>query len=197
MNSRSLRRVAVWACLLPVPAFAHSGTGLAGGLAAGFSHPWNGLDHLLAMAAVGLWGAFFGRPMVYLLPMIFPAMMVCGAVLGMFGVWLPPVEIGIAASLLMLGVCVAGALRLPTREACLIVAVFAIFHGYAHGQELPSAADPVGYSIGFVFATGLVHLSGIALGMLKYNAAGLRVIRGCGAAIVIVGGCLLVRAVIL
>ena len=147
------------------------------------------------MAAVGLWGAFLGRPLVYLLPVIFPLMMVCGAVLGMLGVWLPPVEAGIAASLLMLGVCVAGGLRLPVREACLIVAMFAVFHGYAHGQELPSAADPVGYSMGFVLATGLVHLSGIALGLLKDSTVGLRLIRSCGIAIAVVGGYLAVRTV--
>ena len=149
---------------------------------------------MLAMAAVGLWGALLGRPLVYLLPMIFPFIMVCGAVLGMFGAWLPPIEIGIAASLLMLGVCIAGAWRLPVREACLVVAVFAVFHGYAHGQELPSAADPVGYSIGFVFATGLVHLCGITLGMLKDSVLGLRLIRGCGGAIAVVGGYLVTQA---
>jgi urease accessory protein len=195
LNPRWLGRALVSACLLPMPASAHNGTGLAGGFAAGFSHPWSGLDHLLAMAAVGLWGAFLGRPLVCLLPMIFPLMMVGGAVLGMFGVCLPPVEAGIASSLLILGACVAGGLRLPTREACLIVAVFAVFHGYAHGQELPSAADPAGYSLGFVAATGLVHLSGVALGMRKDSIAGLRLIRGCGAAIVLVGGCQLLRAV--
>lgn len=174
-----------------MPAQAHDGTGLAGGFAAGFAHPWSGCDHLLAMAAVGIWGAFLGRPLVGLLPLIFPAMMVGGAVLGMCNLWLPPVEIGIAVSLLVLGGCIAGALRLPVPAACAIVAVFAVFHGYAHGQELPSAADPVGYSMGFVLATGLVHLCGIALGRLQHGAAGRRLLQACGGAIALAGAWLL------
>jgi urease accessory protein len=191
------RAAIMTACLWSstIAAHAHDGTGLAGGFVAGFAHPWSGCDHLLAMAAVGIWGAFLGRPLVGLLPLIFPLMMVAGAVFGMCNLWLPPVETGIAVSLLVLGGCIAGALRLPVGAACSIVAVFAVFHGYAHGQELPSAADPVGYSMGFVLATGLIHLCGIALGRLKDGGAGLLVLlRACGGGIAMMGAWLLFRA---
>lgn len=173
--------------LLAGPALAHSGTGLAGGFTSGFLHPLNGPDHLLAMVAVGLWGAFLGRPLVYVLPMIFPAVMAIGGVLGMAGVPMPPVEIGIALSVLLLGLAVAAALKAPVWAASFVIAVFAIFHGYAHGQELPSAADPVGYSVGFVLATGLLHVVGIGLGSLNRNRLGAAVARGLGGGIAAAG----------
>src|SRR5580658_8176127 len=119
------------------PAAAHTGTGLPGGFVSGFIHPFSGLDHLLAMVSVGLWGAFLGRPLIYVLPVVFPAMMVGGAILGMFLVPLPPVEIGIALSVLVLGGCIALSVKAPVSAACVVVAIFAIFHGYAHGRELP------------------------------------------------------------
>jgi len=169
------------------PAAAHSGTGLAGGFAAGFQHPLSGWDHLLAMVAVGLWGAFLGRPLIYLLPVTFPLMMVAGAILGMFGLPVPPVEIGIAVSVIVLGGCIAAAWRAPTAFAILIVAGFALFHGYAHGRELPSAADPIGYSTGFVLATGLLHVAGIAIGLFADRRGGALAIRTGGAAIAATG----------
>ncbi|MDF0546556.1 HupE/UreJ family protein [Sphingobium sp. H39-3-25] len=169
------------------PAAAHGGTGLAGGFAAGFQHPLSGWDHLLAMIAVGLWGAFLGRPLIYLLPVTFPLMMVVGAVLGMFGLPAPPVEIGIALSVIVLGGCIAAAWRAPTVIAVVIVAGFALFHGYAHGRELPSAADPIGYSTGFVLATGLLHVAGIAIGLLADRRGGALAIRTGGAAIAATG----------
>jgi urease accessory protein len=181
-----------WRSLLlvfPSAAVAHTGTGLAGGLAAGFAHPFTGSDHLLAMVCVGLWGAFLGRPLLYVLPIVFPLIMVGGAVLGMFGVPLPPVEMGIALSVIVLGTCIALAWRAPVWMAVAIVSTFAIFHGYAHGRELPSAADPVGYSSGFVLATGLLHLAGIALGCLNQ-----RLTRALGAAIGAVGCWFVYRA---
>src|SRR5258708_23604563 len=128
--------------LLPIPAAAHMGTGLPGGFESGFIHPFSGFDHLLAMVSVGLWGAFLGRPLIYALPVIFPAMMVAGAIMGMFVMPLPSVEIGIALSVLVLGSCIALSVKAPVWAACLIVAVFAVFHGYAHGMELRSAAEP-------------------------------------------------------
>ncbi|HEX2560189.1 HupE/UreJ family protein [Phenylobacterium sp.] len=170
------------------PAFAHEGAGLAGGLAAGLAHPLHGLDHLLAMVAVGLWGAFLGRPLVFALPVIFPLVMALGGVMGMAAVPVPPVEIGIALSVLVLGGAIAAAVRAPVWAAALLVAVFAIFHGYAHGQELPSAADPVGYSAGFVLATGLLHLAGVALGLIAARPGGVLALRGVGALIAAAGG---------
>jgi urease accessory protein len=171
---------ALAALLLGSPAEAHMGTGLAGGFASGFNHPLAGFDHLLAMVSVGLWGAFLGQPLIYVLPVIFPAVMVGGAVLGMLDVPVPPVEIGIALSVLVLGCCIALSLKAPVWAASLIVAAFAVFHGYAHGKELPSAADPVGYSVGFVLATGLLHVLGICIGFLNDRPGGVIATRSAG-----------------
>jgi urease accessory protein len=164
-------------------AMAHTGTGLAGGFIPGFMHPFTGLDHLLAMICVGVWGAFLGPPLIQALPIVFPAMMVGGAALGMLGVPVPPVEIGIALSVLVLGGCIASGIQAPVWAASLIVAAFAVFHGYAHGKELPSAADPIGYSAGFTLATGMLHVLGIGIGCLRDRPGGAVAIRSLGAAI--------------
>lgn len=111
------------------PVSAHTGTGLAGGFGSGFVHPFSGFNHLLAMVSVGLWGAFLGPPLIVALPVIFPAVMAFGGVLGIMGVPLPPVEIGIAVSVAVLGAPIAGRVRPPVWLACAIVAVFAVFHG--------------------------------------------------------------------
>lgn len=169
------------------PAAAHIGTGLPGGIASGFRHPFTGWDHLLAMVSVGIWGAFLGRPLIYALPVIFPLMMVGGAALGMFAVPIPSPELGVAVSVLVLGLCIALAVRAPTWVACAIVAAFAVFHGYAHGVELPSAADPVGYSVGFVLATGILHVCGIGIGLLNDRPHGVVVTRTMGAVVAVVG----------
>jgi urease accessory protein len=147
------------------------------------------------MVSVGLWGAFLGRPLIYLLPVIFPAVMAGGAVLAMFGVPLPPVELGIALSVFVLGACIGLAIKAPIWAAALIVATFALFHGYAHGRELPSAADPVGYSAGFVLATGLLHVAGIAVGTLNARPGGRAVTRTAGGLIAAVGVWFLYQAV--
>lgn len=167
-----MKNVALLLLLVAAPASAHNGTGLPGGFIAGFLHPLTGPDHLLAMVAVGLWGAFLGRPLLYLLPVIFPLMMVMGAELGMLDAPMPPVEIGIAVSLLALGTAIAAGWSAPVWLACSIVGVFALFHGYAHGRELPSAANPYAYSAGFVLATGSLHVFGILLGTLKMRSLG-------------------------
>jgi urease accessory protein len=180
--------------LLPIPAAAHMGTGLPGGFESGFIHPFSGIDHLLAMVLVGLWGAFLGRPMIYVLPVIFAAMMVAGAIMGMFLVPLPPEEIGIALSVLVLGGCIALSVRAPVWAACVVVAIFAVFHGYAHGKELPSAAGPVAYSVGFVLATGSLHVSGICLGLLNDLHRGIVVTRGMGGIVAMLGVWFLYRA---
>lgn len=182
--------------LLGGQADAHTGTGLPGGFASGFRHPFSGLDHLLAMVSVGLWGAFLGRPLIYLLPVIFPTVMAGGAVLAMIGLRLPPVEIGIALSVLVLGACIALAVKAPVWVASLIVATFALFHGYAHGMELPSAADPVGYSVGFVLATGLLHVLGVGIGTLNARPGGLVVTRSAGGLIAVTGAWFLYTAVV-
>jgi urease accessory protein len=176
------------------PVAAHQGATIAGGFSTGFMHPLGGVDHLLAMVAVGLWGAFLGRPLIVVLPVIFPTVMAVGGALGMAGVDLPPVETGIALSVLVLGLMIALGVRAPVWIAAPIVAVFAIFHGYAHGQELPSALDPVAYSLGFVLATGLLHVAGIGLGLINRVHGGMVVTRGIGAAIAAAGVWFLVKA---
>jgi urease accessory protein len=193
--SRVVAVATIAALFIGGAAEAHTGTGLVGGFASGFKHPLTGLDHLLAMVSVGLWGAFLGRPLIYALPVIFPAVMVGGAVLGMLNVPMPPVEVGIALSVLVLGGCVAFSVKAPTWAASLIVATFAVFHGYAHGKELPSAADPIGYSVGFVLATGLLHVLGIGLGFLKDRPGGVIAIRGLGTFIGVTGVWFLYKAI--
>ena len=151
---------------------------------------------MLAMISVGLWGAFLGRPLIAVLPMLFPAMMAVGGALGMIGVAVPPVEIGIAVSVLVLGGAIAAKWRPPVWAAVAIVAIFALFHGYAHGHELPSIADPIAYSLGFVIATGLLHIVGIAIGAVGRWPAGALSIRAAGAAIALLGAQFLYLAVV-
>jgi|Deesub1362B_J571_1020462.scaffolds.fasta_scaffold01609_3 urease accessory protein len=194
-SPRALVLALVLAAALPAPAFAHEGTGLAGGFAAGFVHPLTGFDHMLAMIAVGLWGAYLGRPLVAALPVIFPSLMALGALLGMAGAPLPPVEAGIALSVLVLGLAIAFAFKPPNWLACVIVGIFGLFHGYAHGRELPSAADPVGYSAGFVLSTGFLHIGGVGLGFLKERSWGARLITGAGALIACSGVFFMTRLV--
>ena len=170
------------------PAEAHVGTGLAGGFVSGFLHPLTGWDHLLAMVSVGLWGAILGKPLIVALPVIFPTMMVVGAFMGILHVPMPPTEIGIALSVLVLGSVIALGYKAPVWLACVIVAIFAIFHGYAHGRELPSAADPIGYSTGFVLSTGLLHVCGIVIGLVNEHPKGKLVVKGLGA-LVVAAGC--------
>jgi urease accessory protein len=193
MSGFAFRQAAAMSCLALASALysgsaeAHVGTGLPGGVAEGFAHPFGGFDHLLAMVSVGLWGAFLRRPLIYVLPVVFPVVMVAGAALGMFGIPLPRVEIGVAVSVLVLGACIAAAWKAPIAAASLVVAVFALFHGYAHGRELPSAADPVGYSFGFVLATGLLHVLGIGIGALADRPKTMLIVRVLGAAIACIG----------
>lgn len=187
--------LALVAVLAAGPALAHAGDPLTGGFVSGFLHPLTGPDHLLAMVAVGLWGAFLGRPLVFLLPVIFPTVMALGGVLAMAGAPAPPVELGIALSVVLLGAAIAAAFRAPVWLASVVVGVFGLFHGYAHGLELPTAADPVGYSAGFVLATGMLHVVGIGLGLLKDVRHGARAIRTIGALIAIAGVYFLAQAV--
>lgn len=175
------------AAVLSSPAMAHMGTGLPGGFRSGFLHPLTGLDHALAMISVGLWGAILGRPLVIALPTIFPLMMTVGAGAAIAGMPAPPVELGIALSVLTLGLLILFEVRAPVFIACAVVAAFAYCHGYAHGAELPSAADPIGYSAGFVLCTGLLHVVGITLGLLKASPTGSIALRAGGGAIAVCG----------
>lgn len=177
------------------PAAAHTeARALGGGLLAGLLHPLAGPDHVVAMVGVGLWGAFLGAPAIWVLPVVFPLVMAAGGLLGLLGVLLPGVEIGIALSALVIGALVAARARPPLMLAAVIVAAFAVFHGHAHGTELPAAASPLAYSLGFVVATGLLHLAGIAFGMLVRWPRGVQAVRVGGAAIAAAGLFFLISA---
>jgi len=185
--------IARWmAVLLPMllwaqVAFAHAQQGEAKGFLTGFRHPISGLDHVLAMVAVGLWGAQLGSPAIWFLPVAFPMVMALGGMLGLMGVPLPGVEYGIALSAVMLGAAVMFEIRPPLAIAALLVGFFAIFHGHAHGTELPPGESGLLYSMGFVIATGCLHGVGISIGAVHRWMWGQRMLRVAGA-FVAVGG---------
>lgn len=173
--------------LSPAAASAHVEGSPAGGFLSGIWHPVSGLDHVLAMVAVGLWGAQLGAPAVWVLPVAFPMVMAFGGTLGLMGLGLPGVELGIAASAIALGAVVLTETRPRLWLAVLLVGFFAIFHGHAHGTELPEGTSGLYYSIGFVIATGCLHGTGIAIGLIHRWSAG-RVALRCGGALVAIGG---------
>jgi len=169
---------------------AHTGVDhavAAGGLAAGFAHPFSGLDHLLAMVAVGLWAATLGGAARWAVPASFLVLMALGAVIGVHGVDLPMVEPMIALSVIALGAMVALALRVPTAAAAALVALFGLFHGYAHGAEMPEMVAPLGYGLGFVAATALLHGAGLAIGSALPRWAPLQSMRVAGGAVAAAG----------
>ncbi len=166
--------------LLPAAAHAHAQVGEASGFATGFFHPLTGLDHIIAMVAVGLWGAQLGSPAIWMLPVTFPLVMALGGFLGLIGVPLPGVEIGIALSGVLLGAAVMTESSPPLYVAAALVAVFAICHGHAHGAELPPGTSGLIYSIGFVVATGLLHACGIGVGTIHRWSYGRLALRALG-----------------
>jgi len=176
-------------CLAAVTpsALAHMQAGQATGFLTGFLHPISGLDHVLAMVAVGLWGAQLGAPAIWVLPVAFPLVMAMGGMLGFLGVPIAGIEYGIAASAILLGAAVAFELRLPLVVAALLIGFFAVFHGHAHGTELPPGQSALLYSMGFVMATGCLHAVGIAIGVVHRWMWGQRLLRAAGA-VVLVGG---------
>lgn len=168
-------------------AFAHAEVGVAGGLLSGFLHPIYGPDHMLAMIAVGLWGAQLEKPAIWVLPITFPIVMAIGGLMGVFGIPLPMVELGIALSALILGTAVASQWKANLIFAAIIVGLFAIFHGHAHGTELPAAANPLAYGVGFVISTGLLHALGILIGYAIRWPMGNTAVRILGAIIAALG----------
>ena len=175
--------------------FAHVQKGEAAGLLTGFLHPISGLDHVLAMVAVGLWGAQLGAPAIWVLPVAFPLVMAMGGMLGFTGVPVPGIEYGIAASAILLGAAVTFKVRPPLVMAALLVGFFAVFHGYAHGTELPPGQSALLYSMGFVIATGCLHAVGIGIGAVHRWTWGQRLLRGAGAVIALGGVFFLWKAV--
>jgi len=200
MISRRFRSVAVRAiaavlAIVPALALAHEETGQAAGFLSGLAHPVSGLDHVLAMIAVGLWGAVLGPPAIWVLPVAFPLVMALGGLMGLLGIPLPGVEIGIAVSAIVLGAMVLAELRPPLWLAAAIVAFFAVFHGHAHGRELPAGTSALLYSLGFVVATGLLHAVGILLGLAHRSAAGRHAVRVAGGGVALAGLFFLWRAI--
>jgi urease accessory protein len=176
--------------LTPALAHAHHLPGEASGFASGFGHPLFGLDHVLAMVAVGLWAAQLGGRSRWTVPAAFVCLMAVGGALGMSGIQVPMVEAGILASVLVLGILIAAAVRLPTAASVALVGLFAIFHGHAHGAEIPAAASGFSYALGFVLATIALHACGIGLGMLAKKPSTVPLLRFAGAAIAVAGICL-------
>ncbi len=181
--------------LFATPAWAHVLEGQAAGFLSGVKHPVSGLDHVLAMVSVGLWGAQLGAPAVWLLPVTFPMVMALGGFLGLVGIPLPGVEAGIALSAVLLGLMVAREARPPLWLATALVGFFAIFHGHAHGTELPPGQSGLLYSIGFVIATGCLHGVGIGISLVHRWAWGRIALRVAGAAVSVAGFAFLWRAV--
>ena len=181
--------VAAVALVSPDVASSHveSGTAGDGRFIGGALHPVTGLDHVAAMVAVGLWGAILRAPAIWVLPIAFPLIMAFGAVLGVMGIPLPAVDLGIAASGIVLGAMVSLSERPPLAVAFMLVSFFAIFHGHSHGAALPDFGVPLLYAAGFVIATGLLHVCGIALGLLFRWPAGRIAVRAAGVLIVGVG----------
>jgi urease accessory protein len=182
----SLAGLATVASIFSTAAFAHPGHPEIG-FAGGFAHPLTGLDHLLAMVAVGLWASQLGGRALWLLPLTFLTTMAAGAVLGFGGVALPWIEIGIAGSVLVLGAMVALTLKPSLAVGVPLIALFAVLHGYAHGVELPVDASGLTYGAGFMAATLALHLVGIALGLLASRIPVRFAARTAGGAIACIG----------
>ena len=177
-------RIAFALALVPTLAHAHPGHGATtGGVGWGLAHPFSGLDHILAMIAVGLWAVQLGKRALWLLPLSFVCSMVVGAALGMGGVRLPFVEPAILGSVIGLGALVAFATRLPLSASAALVSIAALFHGQAHGSEMPANASGLLTAAGFVLATATLHAAGIALGLTLQHTAQQRTLRLAGAAI--------------
>lgn len=182
--------IAILLLAAPMAAFAH--TGHSGhGFGAGFMHPLSGVDHLLAMLAVGLWAAQAGGRARWVLPATFLAVMTLGGVLGAGGVAIPMVELGIAGSVAVFGLLIAFGARLPLGPAMSLTAALALCHGYAHGVEMASDASLLVYGAGFVAATAMLHVAGLLAGRLGASRGGALALRVAGGATAAVGALLL------
>lgn len=198
MKIAALRSLILLAFLLPSVALAHTGVGDTHGFVHGFTHPVGGLDHVLAMMAAGLLAAHFGGRALWLVPASFVALMAVGGALGFADARLPFVEIGIALSVIVLGLMVAFRTQMPILTAASLAGFFAIFHGQAHGAELPEGASAFSYALGFMLATAALHAAGIALAIALGRLAGfgVRLAQAGGGAMAITGLLLLSRAAI-
>jgi len=185
-----LGRAAFMAVLLvPLMASAHPGfPGHTHGFANGFAHPLSGLDHLLAMTAVGIWAVQRGGRALWMVPLAFVSVMTFGGMLGMAGFGqIPLIEQAIAASVLVMGIFIATAARLPLSASVFIIGLFALFHGYAHGAEMPATASGLLYGVGFVLATTMLHLFGMGIGLAARGMNSAKAVRYGGWAIAACG----------
>ena len=173
--------------VFPTLAYAHTGLGEVDGIVSGFCHPFTGLDHLCAMIGVGLWAAQRGGRSIWLIPLAFLCVMALGGLLGMFAVSIPFVEPGIVASILILGILIAAAIRMPLMLGILLVGTFALFHGHAHGAEMPHTVSGVMYGIGFLAATALLHACGVGFGLITRQTGSAWLLRTTGAALILCG----------
>jgi urease accessory protein len=186
-SSRAVCAAWIMALACALPAWGHVREGQTQGFLTGLAHPLSGLDHMLAMIAVGLWGAQLGPPALWLLPVTFPLVMSIGGFFAQVGIRVPAVEAGVALSALLLGLMVAFEAKPKLPLAACLVAAFAIFHGHAHGAELPPDQSGLTYSIGFVMSTGCLHLVGITIGFVYKWRAGQFAVRLIGAGVAIAG----------
>jgi urease accessory protein len=175
-------------------ALAHTGVGAVHGFGHGFAHPISGLDHVLAMVAVGVFAAQLGGAAIWRVPLAFVGAMAVGGALGVAGVQVPFLEIGIALSVVALGLLIASGAKPPIAVAMVAVGFFALFHGHAHGAEMPATASGLTYGAGFIAATALLHAAGVGLEIAATRIAGLRgglAVRLSGGAAALVGVVLL------
>ena len=174
---------------IPGVAYAHEGTNLGlGGFLSGIVHPVLGYDHLLAMLSVGIISAQIGGRAIWTVPATFVTVMAIGGVLGLINIGLTATELGIAVSLVILGLVIAAERRIPILAVMIGVGFFAIFHGYAHGAEMPDTAEPFLYALGFLVGTALIHIAGVVIGDIsRHYERGKIVLRVGGALIALVG----------
>lgn len=184
---RGLAFAAIASTVFASEALAHTGLPHAHSMATGFAHPFSGLDHLLAMVAVGLWAGLNGGRAVWAWPAAFVVLMLAGAGLATLHVTLPFVEVGVVASVVVLGLAVAAALRAPAVVGAIVIGAFAALHGYAHGAELPAGASIAPYMTGFALATALLHSIGVTASVVAGEGKGRFAVRALGALVLVAG----------
>lgn len=197
--SKTLRSIllALGLSLIPTVAYAHDGSQVPfGGFLAGLVHPVLGYDHLLAMLSVGILSAQIGGRAIWTVPATFVSVMAVGGLLGYINIGLTATELGIAASLILLGLIIAAEQKLPVRLAMLGVGFFAIFHGYAHGSEIPTTSEPVLYALGFLTGTALIHIAGVVIGDIAKHYQRGRIMLRAGGALIAVTGVLFIAGVL-
>lgn len=188
MKRAAVTTFVIFFVLAPAAALAHPGHDGAGGLMYGFVHPVTGIDHVLAMIAVGVLAALYGGRALWLVPLSFVAAMAIAGVIGMAGIVIPVAEVGIGLSVVVFGLAIAFQLRPPTFVAMAVVGFFALFHGYAHGAELPDGITGLSFALGFLLATALLHGTGVGLGLLmQRQASSRRLLHIGGGAMALVG----------